>query len=435
MTDQLKNVGAERRILGSILTEAGDLHKVSSIIRQDDFYRQDYRFVYGLLAEMILRGERPDVVTLSELARSRLEGRQDDFSRILRTILDIGMIGRCYNMTEMAEIVADYARRRRLQAKASALMEAAADMSLDIDTVAATFSNDIQGITALTDKHVGDMGAATTELIAMLARRGKGDGLTTGLIDLDRIVTAFEPGQLIVIAGRPGHGKSALAGTIAVNLAKRGKKILYFSMEMSMGELAGRFVSRLAHLPGGLLKNPAAMTAEQRTAFSRGVEAVEALPITIDTQGSLTPGDVASVATRQQRTDGLDLVIIDYLQLMSGGGKSENRVQEVTGITRALKNLAVVLGVPVVLVSQLNRANDKEKRLPRSSDLRDSGSTEQDANVIILLHREAAEGGLEEKTSCLVVKQRDGRTGACNLYFATAFGYFANYDSSRDVPY
>lgn len=435
MTDKLANTTAEREILGSILTEAGDFHKVSPILRADDFYRQDYRFLYGLISGMILQGQRPNVVTLTEAARAKRPG---DFSTLFGCVMDLGVVGRTYDIERKAEIVADYARRRRLIAKGRELIEAAGDCGQDVNRVADTFTNDIQGMSQRAEKYTCDMKTALEAFMATLDRRQRGDVLNTGLVDLDRIITGFEPGQLVVIAGRPGHGKSALAGTIAVNLAKRGKKILMFSMEMEKDEVAGRFVSRLAHIPGGVLKRPDAMTTEQRASVVKGGEAMEALPITINTQGSLTPEEVASIATRQKRTAGLDLVIVDYLQLMSSGRKFDgSRVQEISYITRSLKSLAGNLEAPIVLLSQLSRANDKENRPPRLSDLRDSGSIEQDANLVILLNREREEfgGGLSKKTLADVAKQRDGSTGTCPLYFASAQGYFDNYDTSRDVPY
>ena len=437
MTDRLANTAAEREILGGILTDAGALHKASPILRQDDFYRQDYRFIYGLMAEMILRGDRPDVVTLVEEAKAKLADHWEDLLRIFRTITDINLVGKCYSIEEKAEIVAEYARRRRLVDKGRELAALAADMGQDVDTVAATISNDLQGMGSKAQKNTASMSAAIVEFMGTLERRRSGETLATGLTDLDALITGLEPGQLVTIAGRPGHGKTALAGTMAVNLAKQGKEVLVYSMEMGAGELAGRFLSRCGGIDGNILKRPGAMTAEQKKSLLAGVQKLEALPITICTQGSLTPGDVASISSRMKRTAGLDLIIIDYLQLMSSGRKSDagSRVQEISYITRTLKGLANLLDVPIVMLSQLSRDNVKERRKPRLTDLRDSGSIEQDSNTILLLYREAEGGGLSDKTFVIVGKQRNGRTGECAILFNTNYGYFSNYDHSRDVPY
>ena len=436
MADKLANTTAERNILGSIITEAADFHKVSPILGENDFYRQDYREIYTLIADIVLQGKRPDLVALIEAARVKMSDKPEEWHNLTRSIFDLGNVGKCYDIEKKAEIVADYSQRRRLTAKAKELEEAAMDVGRDVGKITAALSSDIQGISSKRDKTTGDMKEAAMEFLATLERRKQGAAMGTGLADLDRIITGFEAGQLVIIAGRPGHGKSALGGTIAHNLAKKGRKILMFSMEMGKGEIAGRLISRLAGIAGSVLKRPKDMTEEQQAALTKGIEKLEALPITISTQGNLTPDEVASIATRQKRTEGLDLVIIDYLQLMSSGRKLDaSRVQEISYITRSLKNLAVDLDVPILLLSQLSRANDKESRPPKLTDLRDSGSIEQDANTVILLHREREDGGgLSEKTLADVAKQRDGKTDMCNLFFVSAMGYFANYDNSVDVP-
>lgn len=439
MEDRLANTEAEREILGGILTDAGALYKASPILRQDDFYRQDYRFIYGLMAEMILRGGRPDVVNLIEAAKAKLT-EQGDFLRIFRTIADINLVGKCYSMEEKAEIVAGYSRRR-LIAKARELAEMAKDMEQEPNV--STFCNDLEGIDQRTEKDTGDMAAAVLELKATLNRRESTAGIFTGLDAIDSYIGGFEPGELITIAGRPGHGKSALAGTIAVNLARKGRKILIFSMEMGAGELAGRFVSRLANVPGDVMKRPSGMTADQRAALQSGMDELQGLPITINMQDTLTPGDIASVTARTKRGAGVDVVIIDYLQLMSGGQKSDggNRVQEISYITRTLKNLAKRLELPIILLSQLSRANEKEKgrdgrpRLPQLTDLRDSGSIEQDSNTVLLLQRELEQGELSQKTAVNIAKQRNGKTGVCYIEFVTNYSFFTAYDASLDVPY
>ena len=431
--ERLANTAAEREILGSILAAPADLHKVSGIIKASDFYRIEYRLIFETMTGMILQDQPVDVVTLTEEIRAAGEG---DFLTLARAVLDLGIVGRVYGLEAKAEIVADYSRRRQLIEKSRQIAAMAADMGQDVDAVAATFSNDLQGMNSKAHKTISNMSAAIVEFMGTLERRRNGETLATGLADVDTLITGFEPGQLITIAGRPGHGKSALAGTIAVNLAKQGKEILLYSMEMGAGELAGRFLSRFGGVDGNILKRPGAMTAEQKKSLLAGVQKLEALPITICTQGSLTPGDVGSISARVKRTAGLDLIIIDYLQLMSSGRKSDagSRVQEISYITRTLKGLANLLDVPIVMLSQLSRDNVKERRKPRLTDLRDSGSIEQDSNTILLLYREAEGGGLSDKTFVIVGKQRNGQTGECAILFNTNYGYFSNYDHSIDIP-
>jgi replicative DNA helicase len=441
MGDRLANTDAEKEILAGILSDPLAFHKVSGIVKAGDFYRQDYHFLFETMADMILRGETVDYVTMIEAIRARMQGREEDGHNLRMTLRDIGQLGKCYTLEDKAEIVAGYSRRRRLIAKARELAEMAKDLEQEPNV--STFCNDLEGIDQRAEKDTGDMGAAILELKAILNRRETSEGIETGLDAIDGYIGGFEPGELITIAGRPGHGKSALAGTIAINLSQKGKKILIFSLEMGMGELAGRFVSRLANVPGDVMKRPARMTAGQKAAIQKGMDELHALPITINTQESLTPGDIASTAARVKRGAGLDAVIVDYLQLMSSGRKGDagNRVQEISYITRTLKNLAKRLELPIILLSQLSRANEKEKgrdgrpRLPQLTDLRDSGSIEQDSNTVLLLQRELDQGELSQKTAVNIAKQRNGKTGVCYIEFVTNYSFFTAYDASIEVPY
>ena len=267
--ERLANTAAEREILGSILAAPADLHKVSGIIKASDFYRIEYRLIFETMTGMILQDQPVDVVTLTEEIRAAGEG---DFLTLARAVLDLGIVGRVYGLEAKAEIVADYSRRRQLIEKSRQIAAMAADMGQDVDAVAATFSNDLQGMNSKAHKTISNMSAAIVEFMGTLERRRNGETLATGLADVDTLITGFEPGQLITIAGRPGHGKSALAGTIAVNLAKQGKEILLYSMEMGAGELAGRFLSRFGGVDGTILKRGNDSRAEKIPA-GRGAEA------------------------------------------------------------------------------------------------------------------------------------------------------------------
>lgn len=432
----LKNIEAEEEVLNAIMSKPSTLHEVSRIIKAGDFYRESHRLLYTTMAEMVIANESLDMVTLAE--KLRHDGNLDKIGGI-GTITHIGMYMEIINIQAKARIIAEYARRRKLVERARNLEMLAADFQQDVDKLAFDFATDISGITAVADDNTKSAKDGVMELAALIDQRAQRQGelLNTGLTDLDKYLTGFEPGQLIIIAGRPGHGKTALAGTIAVNMAKRGKKILMFSMEMGREELLGRFVSRVGKIPGDKLKKPNEMTKEDWDMYFKGMDTVGTMPIAINTQGNLTPADVANVATRWKGKNGLDVIVIDYLQLMSGGSRSDSRVQEISYITRTLKNLAVSLKVPIILLSQLNRANDKENRAPKLTDLRDSGSIEQDANTVILIHRESSLSPdkkiieLTNKTFVNVAKQRDGMCGTVMLTFIPDRSFFADY---IDVP-
>jgi replicative DNA helicase len=393
---------------------------------------------------MVIAEEPLDMVNLSE--RLKRDGNLDKIGG-LGVITDICQPAFVANVEAQAKIVADYAQRRRLIEKARILAANAQDMNQKPDEVACQIADDISGLTTEASENTKTAKDGVMDFASLIDKRAKrkGELLNTGLTDIDAKIKSFEAGQLIVIAGRPGHGKTALAGTIAVNMALRGKKILMFSMEMSHEELLGRFVSRLGGISGEKLKEPSQMTPDDWSAYVTALNSVGELPIAINSQGDLTPADVANVATRWQRHNGLDVIMIDYLQLMSSGKKTDSRVQEVSYITRTLKNLAVRLKLPIILLSQLSRANDKENRAPKLTDLRDSGTIEQDANTVLLIHRETSLSAdkktieVSNKTYVNIAKQRDGACGTVMLTFIPTMSYFANYIDDghfgKDVPY
>lgn len=383
------NVEAEKEILSVIISKPNKLYDISRIIKADDFYRETNRLIYQTVAEMVIADEPLDMVNLSE--RLKRDGNLDKIGG-LGVITDICQPEFVANVEAQAKIVADYAQRRRLIEKARILAANAQDMNQKPDEVACQIADDISGLTTEASENTKTAKDGVMDFASLVDKRvkRKGELLNTGLTDIDAKIKSFEAGQLVVIAGRPGHGKTALAGTIAVNMALRGKKILMFSMEMSHEELLGRFVSRLGGISGEKLKEPSQMTPDDWSAYVTALNSVGELPIAINSQGDLTPADVANVATRWQRHNGLDVIMIDYLQLMSSGKKTDSRVQEVSYITRTLKNLAVRLKLPIILLSQLSRANDKENRAPKLTDLRDSGTIEQDANTVLLIHRETS---------------------------------------------
>ena len=438
------NVEAEKEILSVIISKPNKLYDISRIIKADDFYRETNRLIYQTVAEMVIADEPLDMVNLSE--RLKRDGNLDKIGG-LGVITDICQPEFVANVEAQAKIVADYAQRRRLIEKARILAANAQDMNQKPDEVACQIADDISGLTTEASENTKTAKDGVMDFASLIDKRvkRKGELLNTGLTDIDAKIKSFEAGQLVVIAGRPGHGKTALAGTIAVNMALRGKKILMFSMEMSHEELLGRFVSRLGGISGEKLKEPSQMTPDDWSAYVTALNSVGELPIAINSQGDLTPADVANVATRWQRHNGLDVIMIDYLQLMSSGKKTDSRVQEVSYITRTLKNLAVRLKLPIILLSQLSRANDKENRAPKLTDLRDSGTIEQDANTVLLIHRETSLSAdkktieVSNKTYVNIAKQRDGSCGTVMLTFIPTMSYFANYIDDghfgKDVPY
>lgn len=435
---ELCSIEAEQGILGAVLIKPSIVAHVSSLIRPEDFYRPAHRDTFEIMQHMALEGASIDIVNLAE--RLRKVGKLDAVGGI-PFIAHLGNVeATTAGVDGYCETVRAYSRRRRIAEIARQVMEGANDMKKDI----AAMENELQD--ALMEeaeqfgehKSVYDAQALVFALQDDIDRRARGEksGVKTGLLSIDSHIGCMEAGNLVILAGRPSHGKSALACTIAINAARAGKRILWFTLEMDAVETARRIVSNLSGVDNEKFKSPdlRAMTEEERGMYIQGYEQLARLRLYVSEITNQTPLDIWRTAQRIKAAGGLDLVIIDYIGLMSAGSqKRENRTQEVSFITRTLKNMAGSLKVPVLALSQLNRANDKEGRMPRLSDLRDSGSIEQDANIVMLIHRDshlAEDGTLAyENTATLdIAKVRDGRTGSVKLDFTPACSAFDDHE-------
>lgn len=432
----LYSVEAEQGILGAILIRPGIVPHVSSLVRPEDFYKQAHRITFQIMQEMALQGESVDLVNLAEQLRQ---------AGMLEKVGGVAYVTHLGNVEATAagvdgycQTVREYSRRRQIVSLARQAMGAACDMGKSVEEV----EDGLQA--ALTKgeqlaKHKGlyDAKALIFALQDDIDRRARGEqiGVKTGIRGIDAHIGSMEPGNLVIIAGRPSHGKSALACTIAINAARAGKRVLWFTMEMDAVETARRIVSQISGIDNRKFKTRAlqGMTEDERGRYIAAYEKVARMGLHVSDVTNQTPLDIWRTAQGVKAVDGLDLIIIDYIGLMSAGSrKKENRVQEVSYITRMLKNMAGALQVPVLALSQLNRANDKENRMPRLSDLRDSGSIEQDANVVMLIQRDShlsMQGTpVYEKTVTLdIAKVRDGATGTVKLDFFPAFSVFQDH--------
>lgn len=432
----LYSVEAEQGILGAILIRPGIVPHVSSLVRPEDFYKQAHRITFQIMQEMALQGESVDLVNLAEQLRQ---------AGMLEKVGGVAYVTHLGNVEATAagvdgycQTVREYSRRRQIVSLARQAMGAACDMGKSVEEV----EDGLQA--ALTKgeqlaKHKGlyDAKALIFALQDDIDRRARGEqiGVKTGIRGIDAHIGSMEPGNLVIIAGRPSHGKSALACTIAINAARAGKRVLWFTMEMDAVETARRIVSQISGIDNRKFKTRAlqGMTEDERGRYIAAYEKFARMGLHVSDVTNQTPLDIWRTAQGVKAVDGLDLIIIDYIGLMSAGSrKKENRVQEVSYITRMLKNMAGALQVPVLALSQLNRANDKENRMPRLSDLRDSGSIEQDANVVMLIQRDShlsMQGTpVYEKTVTLdIAKVRDGATGTVKLDFFPAFSVFQDH--------
>lgn len=427
---------AEQGILGAILIKPSIIAHVSSLVKPGDFYKQAHKITFQIMQEMALRGDSIDIVNLAE--QLRRAGKLDAVGGVLYVTRLGNVEATAAGVDDYCKTVKDYSRRREVVSMARQAIAGACNMNQSIaETESSLQDTFLKGMQLAEHKGLYDAKALVFALQDDIDRRARGEhvGVRTGICGIDAHIGSMEPGNLIIIAGRPSHGKSALACTIAINAAREGKRILWFTLEMDAVETARRIVSNLSGVDNAKFKSPKlrAMTEKERGLYIKGYEELSHLGLYVSETTNQTPLDIWRTAQGIKTAGGLDLVIIDYIGLMSTGShKKENRVQEVSYITRMLKNMAQALQVPVLALSQLNRANDREGRLPRLSDLRDSGSIEQDANIVMLIHRDStfSESGtiIYKDTAVLdIAKVRDGETGAIRLEFLPECSSFEDY--------
>ena len=433
---ELYSVEAEQGVLGAILIKPSIVPHVSGLIRPDDFYKQAHKVTFQIMQEMALQGESVDLLNLVE--RLRRAGMLEKVGGVAY-VTHLGNVeATAAGVDSYCQTVRDYSRRRQLITLARQAMGEACDIGKSVEdaenSLQAAF---MKGMQLAEHKGLYDARALVFALQDDIDRRARGEhvGVKTGIRGIDAHIGGMEPGNLVIIAGRPSHGKSALACTVAVNAARAGKQVLWFTLEMDAVETARRIVSFLSGVDNKKIKTAAlqGMTSDEWSRYITAYEKLAKMGLHVSDATNQTPLDIWRTAQGVKMAGGLDLVIVDYIGLMSAGSqKKENRVQEVSYITRMLKNMAQALQVPVLALSQLNRANDKEGRRPRLSDLRDSGSIEQDANIVMLIQRDAhlSDDGTivyENAATLDIAKVRDGATGTVKLDFFPACSMFLDH--------
>jgi replicative DNA helicase len=438
-----QSVEAEQSVLGGLLLENTAWDRVSDVVSESDFYRADHREIFKHIVLLIENNKPADVLTVAEsLGRSaKLEeigGQAYLGSLALNT-------PSAANIRRYAEIVRERAIMRQLAQAGTEIAEAAynpagRDAAAMIDEAEAkVFLIAEQGAKSKQGfVKIDPLLTETVERIDMLySRENKDDviGLATGYVDLDRMTSGLQAGELIVIAARPSMGKTALAMNIVEHVALQLKKAAaVFSMEMSGSQLALRMIGSVGRVDQHKLRTGTFEESE----WPKLVDAVGRLndsQIHIDDTAGLNALEVRSRARRLHRQcGGLSLIVVDYLQLMSGTANSreENRATEVAEISRGLKSLAKELKLPVIALSQLNRSvESRQDKRPMMSDLRESGAIEQDADLILFIYRDEVYNPTNEaskgKAEIIVAKQRNGPTGPVTLTFLGRHTRFENY--------
>lgn len=436
MTRELYSLEAELGILGDILIKPAIINYVSGLVCPDDFYRAAHKTTFEIMQDMAIEGVSIDLVNLAEMLRKA--GKLDAVGGV-PFVTNLGQVeATTAGIDDYCQTIKDYSRRRQIVELARQAIGSASDTGKRIEEIEGSLQAALmEGEQITKRKGLYDSKALIFALQDDIDKRASGEqiGVKTGICGIDAHIGSMEAGNLVIIAGRPSHGKSALACTIAINAARAGKSVLWFTMEMDAVETARRIVSQVAGVDNWKFKTKGlqGMSEAEKGRYIASYEKVAKMRLHVSDTTNQTPLEVWQTAQGVKAESGLDLIIIDYIGLMSAGSKKkENRVQEVSYITRMLKNMAGALHVPVLALSQLNRSNDKENRFPRLSDLRDSGSIEQDANIVMLIQRDShlsENGTIEyESTATLdIAKVRDGATGMITLDFFAECALFTDH--------
>ena len=427
------NLEAERCVLGAILIHNAAFNVAAELIDSHDFFRVAHRLVFDKMVGLNERGHVIDLVTIKdELGRS---GHLDEVGGAAYVAGLADGVPRSTHVEHYARIVKEKATLRNLIHSASKILSTAYEAEQDAMTVLDQAEQEIFSI-AEDRIHtgfvpLGDLVQGSFTAIEHLQQhKGLVTGIPTGFVDLDNLTSGFQPSDLIIIAARPSMGKTSFVLNVAQHVGtKTDRTVGFFSLEMSREQLFMRMLTSEAEVDshrfrGGFLSERD--YGRLSTALGRLAEA----RVYIDDSAGLGVLEARAKARRLKAEHGLDLLVIDYIQLMQGRGRFENRTQEVASISRALKGLAKELAVPVVALSQLSRAPEsRSDRRPQLSDLRESGALEQDADVVMFIYRDeqyAATPENENLAEIIIGKQRNGPTGTVKMAFLKQYTRFAN---------
>jgi len=431
------SIEAEQAVLGGAFLDEKAWDKVTGRVREEDFYRKDHRVIFRAISSLNNEGQAYDIVTVAEWLENHQLLDESGGMRNLAALAE--NTPSASNITAYAEIVRKRSILRQLitatsnindtvfnpQGKSSEqILEAAEQIVFEIAEQEEKGRKSYQNINFYTDK--------VMERIQTLAESDSPiTGVPTGYHDLDFKTAGFQPSDLIIIAGRPSMGKTALAVNIAENAAIKDKHcVAIFSMEMPAEQLTMRMVSSLANIDQHKVRT-GKLDGDDWERFRSTVGMLQETKMFIDDTPALTPAELRARCRRISREHGLDLVVVDYLQLMQVAGTAENRATEISEISRSLKAMAKELNIPVIALSQLNRSlESRQDKRPVMSDLRESGAIEQDADVIIFIYREEVydkETDNKGMAEIIISKQRNGPIGDLKLAWRGQYTRFDNY--------
>ena len=435
------NLDAEKSVLGAILMDKDVFFDVSEVLTADDFYAQAHKEIYSAMQDLFQRGESVDIITVTENLNRR--GTLEAVGGRVYVALLSSEVPTTANAVQYARIIAEKAMLRRLISAAGGMVEEAFGESLSsqqvldhaeqtiLDIAKTRQTGDFTRISEVMSRNIDAIHEAE-------ANKGQVPGLPTGFRDLDAKTNGLQKSDLIIIAARPSMGKTAFALNIAQYAAVRKKKrVAIFSLEMSDDSLGMRLLSMEARVDSKKLKT-GDLSVEEWESLEAAAQKLSDSDIMIDDTTNMGAMEIRNKCRRMVMSKPLDLIVIDYLQMMSADTRAESRQQEVTQISRYLKQLAREMECPVIVLSQLSRAAEKRQgdSRPMLSDLRESGAIEQDADVVMFLYRpdyyKAPDAQPTNTCEVIIAKQRNGETGTVTLTWVPRYTKFA--DRSFETP-
>jgi replicative DNA helicase len=430
------NEEAEQSVLGAVLIDKDAIATVSSIISPSDFYNPTNGMIFRSMLSLYEQGKPIDILTLRSAIKK--DGKLKGFEQSYLTEL-INVVPTAANIEHYAILIKDVATKRALIQAGSQIAEMGFGDDKEIDTILDRAESQIFAISQKSSLRsfipLKDALAESFDRIDELHKKGAGlRGIKTGFIDLDNKLSGMQKSNLLILAARPGQGKTAMIVNIAQHAAVVDKTpVAIFSLEMSQEELVDRLLVGQADVDAWRIKT-GKLSESDFTKLSNAMGELADAPIFIDDTPGITISEMRTKARRLQLEQNIGLFIVDYLQLVNPGRRYDNRVQEVSMISQALKNLARELKIPVLAVSQLSRAVEhRGERRPQLADLRESGGIEQDADVVMFIYRPDVEITPTIATKLLIAKHRNGPMGEVDLIFRGDRIKFYNVDRKHEA--
>ena len=438
-----QDIEAEKSLLGAIIISNDVLPEVLTILRPRDFYEKRHQIIFQTIIDLYDQHKPVDLLTLTAELRKKKQLKEIGDALYLTELSNF--VPASAHAKAYADIIEKASVRRRLIHAGTEIANKAFEEDANADALIGEAERELFEVS---DKIIKSDYVSMDELLAdafdrieeLHKNKGALRGLKTGFRDLDKKTAGFQKGDLIIVGARPAMGKTTFAQNLAYNIASINRKgVLFFSMEMASGEIVDRMISDISGVDNWKMRT-GNLTDEEFQKIGDALAEMDEIPIYIDDTSSMTIVELRNKARRAMHDHDIGIVIVDYLQLITGSDRYKgNRVQEVSEVSRGLKILARELGIPVVALAQLSRnVAGRDNPRPILSDLRDSGSIEQDADLVMFLHRpdyyKQNEDGYEDThiTELLVAKHRHGAVGKIELYFHPELLRFMSLDTTRE---